>query len=219
MLRGISDLRRVTIAAMDGELGSVRDLYFDDRSWTVRYLVVDTGSWRPDRWVLVSTKSVRRSDPSTLRVALTKTQFKTGVDMNTQPGVVDQAIRGHARECRKPQLQAATTVIGYALETEDGEIGHVEDLLVDDTAWVIRYLRVDPKNGWAGKSVLVAPEWLTEVTWDDSKRFFSIVTAVDDRAGRGRTTIPPPEYRHTASLRSSAAYPADGRSGVRPLRT
>ena len=49
MLRGISDLRRVTIAAMDGELGSVRDLYFDDRSWTVCYLVVDTGSWLPDR--------------------------------------------------------------------------------------------------------------------------------------------------------------------------
>lgn len=222
MLRSVGDLRRVTIAAMDGELGSVRDLYFDDRSWTVRYLVVDTGSGLPDRRrVLVSPKSVRRwdPDPSTLRVAMTKTQFKTGVDMNTQPRVVDQAIRGHARECRQPQLRAATTVIGYPLETEDGEIGHVEDLLVDDTAWVTRYLRVDPKNGWAGKSVLVAPEWLTEVPWDDSKRFFCIVTAVDDRAGRGRTTIPPPEYRHTASLRSSAAYPADGRSGVRPLRT
>ncbi len=64
--------------------------------------------------------------------------------------------------------------MGYAVETEDGEIGHVEDLLVDDTAWVIRYLRVDTKNKWADKRVLVAPEWLTGVTWDDSKRFFCI---------------------------------------------
>ncbi len=205
MLRTISNLRRVTIAATDGELGSVRDLYFDDLSWTVRYLVVDTSSWLPDPWVLVSPTSVRRSDPdpSTLRLALTKTQFKTGIDMNTQPGLGDQAMRGHTRECREPHLQAATTVMGYALETEDGEIGHVEDLLVDDTAWVIRYLRVDTKNRWAGTSVLVAPEWLTEVAWDDSKRFFCIVTAVDDRTGGGRTAIPPPAHRHTASRRSS----------------
>jgi hypothetical protein len=43
MLRGISDLKRFTIAATDGNLGSVSDLYFDDRSWAVRYLVVDAG--------------------------------------------------------------------------------------------------------------------------------------------------------------------------------
>jgi hypothetical protein len=184
VLRTISDLRRVTIAATDGELGSVRDLYFDDLSWTVRYLVVDTGSWLPDRWALVSPTSVWRwgSDPSTLRIALTKTQFKAGVDMTTSPVVVDRAIRDPAREDGEPHLQAATTVMGYALDTEDGEIGHVEDLLVDDSAWIIRYLRVDTKNRWAGKTVLVAPQWLTEVTWDGSKRFFCIVTAIDDGA-------------------------------------
>jgi hypothetical protein len=43
MLHGISDLKRFTIAATDGQLGSVSDLYFDDRSWAVRYLVVDAG--------------------------------------------------------------------------------------------------------------------------------------------------------------------------------
>jgi len=206
VFRTICDLRRVTIAATDGELGSVHDLYFDDLSWTVRYLVVDTGDWLPDRWALVSPTSVRRwgPDPTTLRLALTKTQFKTGLDMITPPVVVDRAIRHPAREDGEPHLQAATTVMGYALETEDGEIGHVDDLLVDDTAWVIRYLRVDTKNRWAGKTVFVAPAWLTEVTWDDSKKFFCIVTAVEDRVGSGQTAIPPPEHRHPASLRSFA---------------
>ncbi len=47
--------------------------------------------------------------------------------------------------------------------------------LVDDTAWVIRYLRVDTKNRWAGKSVLVAPEWLTEVTRDKRSQGLSDV--------------------------------------------
>jgi hypothetical protein len=202
VVRSVSDLRRVTIAATDGELGSVRDLYFDDLSWAVRYLVVDTGGWLPDRWALVSPKSVRRWDAnsSTLHVDLTKTQFKACVDMNTRPGI-DQAIRGQARECREPHLQAATAVMGYALETEDGEIGHVEDLLVDDTDWVIRYLRVDTKNRWAGQSVLVAPQWLTEVTRDEAKRFFCIVTALDDTTRS--TAIPPSEYRHPGLLRSS----------------
>jgi hypothetical protein len=205
VLRSVSDLRRVTIAATDGELGSVRDLYFDDLSWRVRYLLVDTDSWLPDHRILVSPTSVRRWDPnpSTLRVALTKTQFKTCVDMNTQRAVVDQAISGYIRESREPHLQAATTVLGYVLETEDGEIGHVEDLLVDDTAWVIRYLLVDTKDRWAGQSVLVAPEWLTEVSRDGSRRFFSIVTAIDEGAASRRTAIPTPTHHHSRSLRSS----------------
>ena len=120
--------------------------------------------------------------------------------MHTQPEDIDPTSRGGARQGREARLRAATTVVGYALETEDGEVGHVEDFLVDDKAWTVRYLRVDTKDRWAGKSVLVAPKWLTELTQDDSKKFFCIVTAVEDRAAR-RPAIPAPEHRHTASLR------------------
>jgi hypothetical protein len=49
MLRPASDFKGLTIAAVDGDLGSVADLYFDDLRWTVRYLVVDTGTWLPGR--------------------------------------------------------------------------------------------------------------------------------------------------------------------------
>jgi hypothetical protein len=205
VLRSIGDLRRVRIAATDGELGRVHDLYFDDLNWTVRYLVVDTGGFLQDRWGVVSPQSLRRSDtdPGTLRLPLTKTQFKAGADMHTQPGDIDPTSRGDAREGRKARLRAATTVVGYTLETEDGEVGHVEDFLVDDKAWAVRYLRVDTKDRWAGKSVLVAPKWLTELTElteDDSKKFFCIATAVEDRAAP-RPAILAPEHRHTASLR------------------
>ena len=50
-------LKGTTIAAKDGEIGSVQDLYFDDLTWTVRYLVVDTGTWLPGRQVLISPRS------------------------------------------------------------------------------------------------------------------------------------------------------------------
>ena len=46
-----------TVNALNGEIGSVDDLYFDDQTWSVRYLVVDTGKWLPGRKVLVATEA------------------------------------------------------------------------------------------------------------------------------------------------------------------
>jgi sporulation protein YlmC with PRC-barrel domain len=165
MLRSVSDLKQVTIAAMDGSLGSVSDLYFDDRSWAVRYLVVEDGTWLPSGRAFVPPVAVQSSESSTtLRVALSKEQVKVSPPVDT----------GDAH------LQAATAVMGYAMQAEDGEIGHVKDVLVDDKAWAIRYLVVDTKKWWGGKKVLVSPEWLTRVTWDESKTLFCLVTAADD---------------------------------------
>src|SRR5438876_3455863 len=62
MLKPASGFKGLTIAAVDGDLGSVKDLYFDDLTWTVRYLVVDTGGWLPGRQVLISPMSVLTPD-------------------------------------------------------------------------------------------------------------------------------------------------------------
>lgn len=177
MLRGINDLRRFTIAATDGNLGGVGDVCFDDRSWSVRYLVVDAGNWPPGRRVLVSPIAVRSSDPPTLHVALSKQQLAAGVE---------PANLARLDEGGDVHLQTATAVMGYAIQTEDGKIGHVKDVLVDDRAWAIRYLVVDTENRWVGKKVLVSPAWLTRVTWDASKTLCCIATAVDNGIGSGR---------------------------------
>ena len=57
---------------------------------------------------------------------------------------------------------------GYHIHATDGDIGHVEDFLVDDVSWAIRYMVVDTINWWPGKKVLVAPEWIERVDWDKS---------------------------------------------------
>jgi hypothetical protein len=54
MLRSINQLYEAKLGASDGEIGHVKDFYFDDQSWAVRYLVADTGSWMPGRLVLIS---------------------------------------------------------------------------------------------------------------------------------------------------------------------
>ena len=77
MLRTASHLKGTSIAATDGEIGSVQDLYFDDHSWTIRYLVVDTGTWLPGRQVLISPRSIMAvTDEAKIPVSLTKSQVE-----------------------------------------------------------------------------------------------------------------------------------------------
>ena len=65
-------------------------------------------------------------------------------------------------------LRSARDVTGHGIQATDGELGHVEDFLVDDQAWAIRYLIVDPRNWWPGHHVLISTEWITAVHWNDS---------------------------------------------------
>ena len=60
MMNSIGHLVGSTITASDGEIGRIKQAFFDDQTWTVRYLVVDTGSWLSEREVLISPYSVRQ---------------------------------------------------------------------------------------------------------------------------------------------------------------
>ena len=62
MLRSIEDLENYAMQANDGEIGHVRDLFFDDATWAVRYLVVETGSWLAGRKVLISPAALGHSN-------------------------------------------------------------------------------------------------------------------------------------------------------------
>jgi sporulation protein YlmC with PRC-barrel domain len=66
-----------------------------------------------------------------------------------------------------PHLRSVVEVDGYRIQASDGEIGHVQDLLVDDAGWGIRYLIVDTRNWWPGQHVLVAPFVVREINWGD----------------------------------------------------
>ena len=74
MLRSIKQLYGDKLGARDGEIGQVKDFYFDDQNWAVRYLVADTGSWLPGRQVLISPHAFGSLDQAgkVLRVNLTK---------------------------------------------------------------------------------------------------------------------------------------------------
>jgi hypothetical protein len=78
MLRSIKQLYGDKLGASDGEIGHVKDFYFDDQNWAVRYLVADTGSWLPGRQVLLSPHACGSLDQAgkVLRVNLTRKQIE-----------------------------------------------------------------------------------------------------------------------------------------------
>ena len=85
-------LKDFVIRATDGELGTVEQLYFDDETWAIRYLVVDTGGWLGGRRVLISPMSVTRIDWDNARldVALTKAQVEHSPAIDTHKPVSRQ---------------------------------------------------------------------------------------------------------------------------------
>jgi hypothetical protein len=78
MLRSIQQLYESKVGASDGELGQVKNLYFDDQTWAMRYLVVDTGSWLPGRQVLLAPQALGNPDPGgkAMAVNLTRKQIE-----------------------------------------------------------------------------------------------------------------------------------------------
>jgi hypothetical protein len=66
----------------------------------------------------------------------------------------------HLRSCR--------ALLRYHIEATDGGMGEVKDLLLDEETWAVRYLIVDTSEWWFGHQVLIAPQWIEEMSWADS---------------------------------------------------
>lgn len=220
MLQRVSDFKGSAIHATDGDIGEVANLLFDDESWAIRYLVVDTGKWLPGRKVLISPISIDAArNLDGIDLSLTREQIENSPDVDTAKpvsrqyeteylgyygypyywygaglwgasqypeirpsvpvsgypdrasGQVPGAATGTARA--KPEgdshLRSVSEVLGYYIQATDGDIGHVDDFLVDDKDWAIRYMVVDTGNWWPGKKVVVSPDWIERVSWPETK--------------------------------------------------
>lgn len=219
MLWNASTIKGYAIAASDGRLGTVSDFLFDDASWMVRWLVVDSGNWLSGRKVLLPPVALGHPNPTEHQfpVRLTKQQVKDSPDVDSDrpvsrqmetdiydyygwtpywggfymagygsmPGAVAQAAFREAQrreeqlaETRRrdddPHLRSIKEVTGYHIRATDGNIGHVEDFLVDDTDWSVHYFVVDTKNWWPGKKVLISPTFAREIDWPDRLVYLSV---------------------------------------------
>jgi hypothetical protein len=92
MLRSIKEVHDYVISASDGDIGHIKDLYLDDKTWIVRYLVVETGSWFSSKKVLISPIAIGHPDWEKWRlpVLITMEQVKNSPDFDTERPVTRQ---------------------------------------------------------------------------------------------------------------------------------
>ena len=92
MLQSIKQLYGNKLAALDGDIGHVKDFYFDDENWVVRYLVADTGSWLTGRLVLLTPHAFGELDQNekTLHVKLHKKKIQDSPSIESHKPVSRQ---------------------------------------------------------------------------------------------------------------------------------
>jgi uncharacterized protein YrrD len=210
MLHKAKTLNGYKLRSLDGEIGKVKEFYFDDHHWTIRYLVADTGNWLTGRQVLISPYALVavNNKEQYIAVDLTKKQIEDSPSLDSHKPVsrqFEEAYYGYygwpgygvpymwgpypyivrdrtkweesAQSEKVPDrhLRSTQDVSGHAIQATDGEIGHVEDFIVDDETWAIRYLIIDTRNWWPGKKVLLSPKWIERVSWSESKVFVNLL--------------------------------------------
>jgi hypothetical protein len=240
MLRDSQSLLDHSVEAIDGAIGTVKDMYFDDEAWVIRYFVVATGIWLSGRRVLIAPAAVTMPvwESKRLPVALTKQQVKNSPAIDTHEPVSRQHEREYLEYYGYPfywgggtiwgggaahpgsllsgldkegaataerrtdednrradaradaqhrprgdhHLRSMETVKGYHIHASDGDMGHVKGFLMDEVGWVIRYMVVATSNWWRGHDVLISPEWIEEIRWDDNRMLLGLDRGAVKRA-------------------------------------
>jgi len=111
-LQSCKELIGCRVHASDGEVGKVRELYFDDARWRVRHIVVEVGHWPRARSVLVEPSAIVEVDRGHRRLVVSESrkQLVGGPDANT-----DQPVVRQLESRRKSQANWAVTLAGDAL--------------------------------------------------------------------------------------------------------
>lgn len=219
MLRKLKNLEGFKVHGRDGDLGKVKDFYFDQHRFILRYVVVDTGSWLKNELTLISTEAFEKINYKAQEIlvdlssaeleeapALAKNKpvskvmeervvkhfdwpiywssphpsdgppIQAGSIMREKlfnfENLTDEEKQAEEEEIES-NLRSFNEVRGYHIQAEDKEFGHLEDIFVDEENWVIRYLLIDTRNILPGKNVLIAPEWLQHISWNQEKIFVS----------------------------------------------
>ena len=104
MLKNINQIYGTQVAATDGNIGHVRDFYFDDQKWIIRYMIVDTGNWLPGRQVLLSPHAFDGFGPDgdAISVRLTKNQIENSPSIESHRPVTRQYERDYFHYYRWP---------------------------------------------------------------------------------------------------------------------
>jgi len=199
MLLSLRQLYGKKLGASDGDIGHVRDFYFNDQHWAIRYVVADTGSWLSGRLVLIPPRAFGnlRQDADCLLVNLTRQQIENSpaieshkpVSLQYQAywdGVESWGVGGFPEAPPPPHLvpskqasddlhlQSTQALSGYPIQTSEGAIGHVVDFIIDDKSWAICHLVVQTGHWYSRKEIVISPKHIDRISYEESKIFVNV---------------------------------------------
>ncbi|MBZ0158171.1 MAG: hypothetical protein K8I29_18395 [Alphaproteobacteria bacterium] len=211
-LRSVGSLAEYTVVSGDGDIGTVREFYFDDDIWAIRYLAVYADIWLPGRKLLISPLALKSTDwelPK-LTVPFTKAELKATpvigldgpvtrrhqidmylyygwlpywleeeyYDVSPPPRQVESKQSPDEEKAADPHLFGTSEMIEFRIEALDGDVGHIEDFIMDEDDWVIHYLVValdDPNpEVESHKSVLISTEWVQKIVRSEERVYVDL---------------------------------------------
>lgn len=171
------------VEASDGKMGKVCDILFDEQGFGVRALVLDAGTWLHSRRVTLPPDLIKRKDwldhqifvegisrELVMQAPNAESHIPVGQQERLEEAtIVDWGVYWtetlfHPWQVTSdPHIRNTQEVTGYHLQCQDGPIGHIADLVIDDESWKVRFLACDTRNWWPGKHVLVGVEHIDTI--------------------------------------------------------
>src|SRR6185437_906490 len=172
MLRSLKKLYGGKLIATDGEIGTIKDFYFDTQNWVIRYLVADTGDWLSGRKVLILPHFLATSFLSGKvdRVNLTRKKIEKSPSIDAHQPFSRQDEERHYKYYGRPpywtakatdmvgpqpkstaSLRSIQAVNGYLVRVGDETIGYVCDFMIDTKGGKIGQLVVKTGHRFSGK--------------------------------------------------------------------
>ena len=201
MLRSAKSLLGYKLHESDALVGTVHDLYFDDKRWDVRHLVAELGSFWRGRKVLVAGSLLGTVDPVAEMLLIHQTAQEVQRDPDSQADKpVYQQFQEQAREyyqwvahwtpfsgAPEPKwefvftgdshLRSVRHLLGYTLKAQGEVVGQLADFLLEDDGWRIPQILVATKDELGGKEVALPVDQIQSFLWEDR-----VITLAYDKA-------------------------------------
>ncbi len=171
MLQKARHLKGYTLESCYGEIGQVTGFHCDNQHWTVCYLVADMGHWFKDRQILIPPSAITgvNTKMQTIEISLSKQQID---DIPALPdSTANTRQDGHAGD---PHMRSCQNLINSPVRGTDGDLGYIDDFLIDIKTWAIPYFIIDVRKNRLGKKVMFSSLWIENVNWLKAKVYVNL---------------------------------------------
>lgn len=189
-MQGLKHLFGYRVKATDADVGKVEDFFVDDRTWSVRYMLVRTGGLFSGASAVIPAACLDQPNTQTrtIPVKFGKSELESLAEATAKPVAEEmramaKALYGKADDrrdrgfirvgCRTNQEEAASSLrsvrelASYQIETRNGPCGICTDLLADLSEWTAPYMVVNTKEWRPHAHVLAPTTWVSEISWRD----------------------------------------------------